>query len=553
MQELQLKQDQSLKITLLKNREKSEKKTLLLYHSEKTHNLNMTKNTLNFTLRPPQISSNDLQEESNIVILVEKKNYNLIFTEKLPEEKQTKDLFFIRKDGQWQVHGYQPDGKHKTIKIAEDNRLHYELEQKDRNLAIIEFLTLCILHKRESAHFKIYALDMYDDKQSFSFLDIKSRLQNYNDVDKILNAILKNPLNTEIGEEAFSLIKKLRLIAIKIHLKSLLEKEIAAGTFGYEIQKIADLAAKFNTETETFNKYFSTNSPQIEFLSKLKEIYPAIDLNKFLLPYNKGLQFYADGPLVNIIPNTNAIDSDNNIDLEWDTAAYFKENRYKVEINEFLKEMESRKGRIYFSNIFPSGLHRHHKNNRPEDKERNNILKNNRLPNEETYTVASFLQFGFGQIGERLYTLEEKIHIINNAVDYFIIPTNEKGRMNSFEREKREMRDIYFLDTSNNTHDKVSHFYGYATIRLLDDGYIVSTESHRIMRIERNYYRYQQLKELLNHKKNNFPGKYLLKMMQETLLEWQKKKMNHSQALELFLQKLNGDYLTICRNNCNPR
>ncbi|MCP5499497.1 MAG: hypothetical protein H7A25_06310 [Leptospiraceae bacterium] len=557
MEEYFLEKDTGLTVKFLSTEENKEIKLLYVYYWTYHHVRQLQKNSIVLSPKNTVDDSKTPSEmkECHFLVLIDFMNYDLLIgNSDTPISKGSKQILFKQNMAKWI---FESEGK--VIEVPETNRLHRELNKKgeERKSAIIEFLSLCLLNKEKSKHIEFYGMDELKSLQSFSLPELKSRI-NSDRKKALVEAI------SLLGDETFTnktidfiskFIKLIQNIKIKKHVEELIEKDIESGLFGSEIKDVKSFAGKFGIEEKTFKAYFKTNSISLEFISKLKEVYPIIDLNKYIIPKTKGFSFYSDGPFVTVINFPDESDRELNLGLEWNTVSYFKEKEPKKDSNPFLRELEGRKGRYYFSNIFPSGLHRPERTG--EDKERNSIFKDKSLMNEEIYTLASFLHFAFGMVGDRIYSLDEKLEIMKNANDYFNTQASEFKQLNEIERkqieaeiELKKERFIHFLDTSKK---EDSHFYGYATIRLLDDDYIVSTEPYRGLRIERNNYRYNTLKEKFENKKNMIEGKHFLRVMMQTLEEWKanSKNMDNLKAIKLFINKLNPneEYIKACRNN----
>lgn len=230
--------------------------------------------------------------------------------------------------------------------------------------------------------------------------------------------------------------------------------------------------------------------PTIDFLIKIRELYKA-DLN-YLLSFEKleVKQSEVDRTSSEIVLKKSIIN-------DWDTPLLPGEYRYLKEdltvgkdINDYLRRMEEVEGRIYISPIFPSGLHRIEKiKNLKDDKSeklRNTNLKSLTKRNWEFYTIASFLQFGFSNINERLYNKSQKIQILKQVRKYF---------------SEGEDRELYFIDTSKAAKPD-DFFYGFPITRLVQKEHIITTETNRCFRVERNKERYKELLQKFSLKEN---------------------------------------------------
>ncbi|MCB1179033.1 MAG: helix-turn-helix transcriptional regulator, partial [Leptospiraceae bacterium] len=260
-----------------------------------------------------------------------------------------------------------------------------------------------------------------------------------------------------------------------MHSHSLTQKELSSQTG----KKPPQINRLLNPEIAEY--------PTLDFLIKLRELY-GVDLNYLLSSDSLEVK-------VNEEDRTSSeLVLKKNISNDWDTPIlpggfrYLKEDLNSgKDLNEYLERMEKDKGRIYISNIFPSGLHRKEDSTKEEMKrKRNRQLSQPNRKNWEFYTITSFLQFGLTPFNERKYTTNQKIRILRNMVKYF---------------SEGDNRELHFMDTSEEANPD-SFFYGFPTTRVMKEEHIITQETHRFMRVERNKERYDDLERIFVHKEN---------------------------------------------------
>lgn len=231
--------------------------------------------------------------------------------------------------------------------------------------------------------------------------------------------------------------------------------------------------------------------PTFHFLVRLKQLFPDIDLDYLLSSVKEPKKKTKP---IKVDPQKTVI-NDWISDLEEGEIRYLSEEKSATKyLNNYLNKMEekSESGRIYISYIFPSGLHRIEKDKDEIEKNRNAVFKNKETNkrNHEFYTVASFLQFCFGTFGERVYRKSDKTRMLLGMTNYFY----PDGQRDSY-------KQLWLMDTSKAFSE--DNFYGFPITRLVQSDHIISSETNRFIRVERNIERYKQLEKIFYHDTNS--------------------------------------------------
>ncbi|MCB1144350.1 MAG: hypothetical protein KDK54_19005 [Leptospiraceae bacterium] len=274
--------------------------------------------------------------------------------------------------------------------------------------------------------------------------------------------------------------------------------------------KAIHLANILNISDDKISRYRNPKHPSIpdvDFFLKLKSNFPLeIDLNDWIdIPrsdrkQSKGLNKKQSERTWNQI-----------LDLDEGESIYLSEDpkSYKY-FTQKIMDLEVKSERIYFSNIFPSGIFRF--NSQKKDKvgkqlelNRYKKLKNSKKVFREYYTLESFLRFCFGITGERFSSWYELFITLDRINDFLLNPSGERG--------------IYLIDTSKKEERDNEYFYGYPITRLVNEDYIVTSDLNRTYRFERNPNRYNSIKIDLENLSDKYDIRFSILLLLNILKE----------------------------------
>lgn len=302
-------------------------------------------------------------------------------------------------------------------------------------------------------------------------------------------------------------------------------------------QKLSNDTGKAAAQISRLLSESSNEFPTMDFLIKLNELY-GLNINWLLAgsgeKYSQDISptFSKKNSLVDTISYIDSSVWDFDKPILPDTVVYFKENKREgITQNKLFQKFEEIEGRIYISPIFPSGLHRLSKDD-PSQEARNNTLKDPDKKNIEIYTIDSVLNFAFNTVSRKVLPKSVKVSMLENLISFFSKSLGSK--------------ELILFDNSENGAD----FYGFATIRLVNKDYILTTDAYRTVRIERSFRRYKSIEEEYRSPENM---KYCISSIGSiTIMEKLKEALSKGKSLKEFLKLLDHQpYLKMFENNCS--